>query len=97
MYIKLFFLEGRDAAWSLGCKYIEVSAVLNHKVDDLLVGVLSQIKLNCERPLHRPWSMEATCLPHQSGCMHRVARGLFSLFLRKNSWPLSSCENLLEL
>ena len=30
------------------CKFIEVSAILNHKVDDLLVGILKQIRLNYE-------------------------------------------------
>jgi len=27
------------------CKFIEVSAVFNHKIDDLLVGILKQIQL----------------------------------------------------
>ena len=31
------------------CKYIEVSAGLNHRVDDLLVGIVSQVRLNDER------------------------------------------------
>ena len=30
-------------------KYVEVSAALNHKVDELLVGLVRQIRLNPER------------------------------------------------
>ena len=41
--------EGRTTAESFDSKYIEVSAILNHKVDDLLVGTLKQIRLNPER------------------------------------------------
>ena len=36
--------EGKLAADDNGCKHIEVSAILNHKVDDLLVGVLEHIR-----------------------------------------------------
>jgi len=32
-----------------GCKYTEVSAILNHKVDDLLVGIVKQIRLSADQ------------------------------------------------
>lgn len=47
------FSEGKVAAETQGAKYTEVSAILNHKVDDLLVGVLKQIKL-MKDPANRP-------------------------------------------
>ncbi len=37
--------EGKTMAVRYDSKYIEVSAVLNHKVDELLVGILRQIRL----------------------------------------------------
>ncbi|XP_076323489.1 uncharacterized protein LOC143232216 [Tachypleus tridentatus] len=37
--------EGRTVAKSYGCKFIETSAGINHNVDELLVGILSQIRL----------------------------------------------------
>ncbi|KAL4235178.1 meiosis-specific cyclin Rem1 [Mactra antiquata] len=40
--------EGRSAADSYGCKYIEISAALNHNVDELLVGIHKQIILKCD-------------------------------------------------
>ncbi|ESN98662.1 hypothetical protein HELRODRAFT_150050, partial [Helobdella robusta] len=38
--------EGRTLAEMYNSKYIDVSAILNHKVDDLLVGILKQVRLN---------------------------------------------------
>jgi len=37
--------EGKSLAKSYSSKYMEVSAILNHKVDDLLVSTLKQIRL----------------------------------------------------
>jgi len=37
--------EAKSVALSLNCKYVEVSAALDHNVDTLLVGVVRQIRL----------------------------------------------------
>lgn len=37
--------EARHLAITYNCKYIETSATLNHHVNELLVGILTQIKL----------------------------------------------------
>jgi hypothetical protein len=37
--------EGKHLATKRHCKFIEVSALLNHKMDELLVGTLRQIRL----------------------------------------------------
>jgi len=37
--------EGKSLAKMYGSKYMEVSAILNHKVDDLLVSAVKQIRL----------------------------------------------------
>ena len=37
--------EGKAAAEEHECKYIEVSAAIDHKIDELLVGILKQIRL----------------------------------------------------
>ncbi|XP_068990142.1 uncharacterized protein [Neodiprion pinetum] len=44
--------EGRSMATSYDCKFIETSVVINHNVDELLVGLLSQIRLKLENPEH---------------------------------------------
>ena len=41
----LFCPEARFVATSHDCKYVEVSAVLDHNVDTLLVGIVKQIRL----------------------------------------------------
>lgn len=42
--------EGKSLATSYDCKYIETSVGINHNVDELLVGLLSQIRLKLENP-----------------------------------------------
>lgn len=45
-----FFLsEGKSLASSLNCKFIETSSGLQHNVDELLVGILKQIRLRENR------------------------------------------------
>ena len=41
--------EGRALAISHDCKYVEVSAALDHHVDTLLVGIVKQIRLKALR------------------------------------------------
>ena len=40
------FTEGKRAAKQRDCKYTEISATIGHNVDQLLVGVLQQIRLS---------------------------------------------------
>lgn len=42
--------EGKSLATSYDCKYIETSVGINHNVDELLVGLLTQIRLKLENP-----------------------------------------------
>lgn len=71
-------------------KYIEVSAVLNHKIDDLLVGVVRQIQLKrsaAERK-KKPSADVGGCYP---------AREIVDLILGKQRRIFNSCDNLLVL
>ena len=36
--------EGKRLSWKRGCKLLEVSALLDHRVDDLLVTVIRQAR-----------------------------------------------------
>lgn len=45
LLVLLCISEGISIAHQYSCKYIETSAALNHNVDELLVGILSQIRL----------------------------------------------------
>ncbi|KAK3927649.1 GTP-binding protein GEM [Frankliniella fusca] len=42
--------EGKAAATSYDCKFIETSVAINHNVDELLVGILTQIRLKLQDP-----------------------------------------------
>lgn len=44
------FSEGKAMATAYDCKFIETSVGINHNVDELLVGLLSQIRLKLENP-----------------------------------------------
>lgn len=45
-----FAAEGKSMATSYDCKFIETSVGINHNVDELLVGILTQIRLKQENP-----------------------------------------------
>ncbi|XP_055619345.1 uncharacterized protein LOC129764372 isoform X2 [Toxorhynchites rutilus septentrionalis] len=42
--------DGKQMATQYDCKFIETSVGINHNVDELLVGLLSQIRLKLENP-----------------------------------------------
>ena len=89
--IAIFIAEGKTMAMRYDSKYIEVSAVLNHRIDELLVGVLRQINLKERKPKKR-----AKCLPDDNGCVQEAARGLIGKLFKQNS-GFHSCDNLMVL
>ena len=94
--------EGVNLATRYGCKYTEVSAILNMKVDELLVGILRQIRLQPER--ETPTNDPGTSTRHHTqqqqdgGCLPRAAAGILRKLFKKPQYLSSkSCENLLAL
>ncbi|EZA61876.1 GTP-binding protein REM [Ooceraea biroi] len=77
---------GRRLANSCGCKFIETSSGLAHHVDELLVGILAQIKLNPQR------SRDQATRRRRSKQRRRILKHLLG-FKRKTK----SCENLFVL
>lgn len=43
----------RSAAFRYDCKFVETSAAINDKVDDLLAGTLKQIRINDQQRLEQ--------------------------------------------
>ncbi|XP_063442421.1 GTP-binding protein GEM-like [Mytilus trossulus] len=88
--------EARLLAKEFDCKYIETSAVLNHKVDELLVGILKQIKLKLN-----PEAIEkAVMMSQDKGKKHSSRKGpkkLLDKLFRRNCKSLSRLENLFDL
>ncbi|XP_011311442.1 uncharacterized protein [Fopius arisanus] len=77
---------GRRLANTCGCKFIETSSGLAHHVDELLVGVLAQIKLNPQR------ARDQVTRRRRSKQRRKILKHLLG-FKRKTK----SCENLFTL
>ncbi|XP_022237423.1 GTP-binding protein GEM-like [Limulus polyphemus] len=82
--------EGRILANKYNIKFIETSVAIAHNVDELLVGIVSQIRLrssvtNDDSPIYR------------SRRLSGKARGLMSKFLHKCELKVRSCDNLYVL
>ena len=98
--------EGKSLANEHGCKYTEVSAILNHKVDDLLVGILKQIRLNADqrrsqKHRERTSRKQAAENDRTAGCLtkarNRVLAKLLPAGSKRRKQASKSCENLLSL
>ncbi|KAG8180368.1 hypothetical protein JTE90_014247 [Oedothorax gibbosus] len=100
--------EGKSIACSYECKFIETSAAINHNVDELLVGMVSQIRLKNrqkEEQGNRPQTMKQLASPSTSpfkkgsGSMKGSFRssmrtkGIINRLLGK-SGRSKSCDNL---
>lgn len=77
---------GRRLANNCGCKFIETSSGLGHNVDELLVGILAQIRLNPQR------DRDQATRRKRSKHRRRILKHLLG-FKRKTK----SCEDLLVL
>ena len=84
----------KDLCEARDCKYIEVSAALNHKVDELLVGIVSQIRLNPKRSERRRRTVEEKV--REYSCV-TSAKGLLGKLFRKQQYVSKSCDNLMVL
>ncbi|VDI17091.1 Hypothetical predicted protein [Mytilus galloprovincialis] len=96
MSVNELVIEAHQLAKEFECKYIETSAELNHKVDELLAELLKQIKLKLNpEAIHK-----AAILTEVTGKKHSLLKGakrLFSKIWRRTSKPLAQCENLFKL
>lgn len=98
--------EGKSIACSYECKFIETSAAINHNVDELLVGMVSQIRLKSRqkeelnnRPPMKQLASPSTSPFKKGGSMKGSFRssmktkGLINRLLGK-SGRSKSCDNL---
>ncbi|KAK3086313.1 hypothetical protein FSP39_016725 [Pinctada imbricata] len=82
--------EGRRLAEHNHCKYIETSVALNHQVDELLVGILRQIRLKLNP--HKVETSDSKPKVKRSGPL-----GLLDRLFGRRSKESSSCDNLYDL
>ncbi|XP_077273769.1 uncharacterized protein LOC143903758 isoform X1 [Temnothorax americanus] len=90
--------EGKHLATSRECKFIETSSGLKHNVDELLVGVLKQIRLreSREKKLRRQGSKSKLKEEHNSKTVLITAREILNKICLNNN-KSKSCENLHKL
>lgn len=82
-------------AHSYNCKYIETSMAVNHNIDELLVGVLSQIRLKQYGQFFKDQLLDKKKRGHNKGITGALKTAFKGVFGKKTK--LSSCENLYEI
>jgi len=83
--------EGQACAAKHRCKFAEVSTVLNYKLDELLVGIVTQIRLR-----RRAASKMSVVMSEASGCYAQALVVVDRLF-GKHQRRHRSCDNLLSV
>nr|XP_018916308.1 PREDICTED: uncharacterized protein LOC109043549 [Bemisia tabaci] len=83
--------EGKALAASRGCKFIETSSGIQHNVDELLVGILKQIRLRETR--ERKQQKKVLSHGSRASLTFNIARDIFHRICLKDS-KSKSCENL---
>ena len=84
----MLFIEGKSAAATFDCKYFEVSALMSLRVDELLAGVVKQIRLHSNRyQREHPTIADGRKSPMR----------LINKILRRQAQVSKSCDNLLVL
>ncbi|XP_055892818.1 GTP-binding protein GEM-like [Biomphalaria glabrata] len=93
--------EARLVSETYDCKYVEISAALNHHMDELLVGILTQIRLHMRIPfttISFPGKESRSNDRKEKKKAFRGPRGFFSrLFRRAGRKKPKPCENLYAL
>ena len=94
---QFFFLclEGRSLAKDRGCKFIETSVAINHQVDELLVGTLTQIRMKIKVVDKLRKKRESQASNRRSSIYNgSKASGVLKKILRRACLNSKSCDNL---
>ncbi|XP_022246266.1 GTP-binding protein RAD-like [Limulus polyphemus] len=90
--------DGRTMATSYGCKFIETSVGINHHVDELLVGLLSQIRLKLQHEETVKKKRQSITLERNKSRSSQLVGGKAKCFIKKilgrSSASWKSCDNL---
>lgn len=88
--------DGRDLACSYNAKFMEISVGINHKCDDLLVGILNQLRLRGEAeagdeeeaPKERSWTRNRSLMRASM-----KAKRVINRIMGKTEAKYKSCED----
>jgi hypothetical protein len=97
--VRVCVVDARTSATQFDCKYVETSAALNHHVDELLVGIVSQIRLKLNPELSDSLSDSYKRKSKAIKChSQKGARGLLHKLFRKSSKKVTQpCDDLYKL
>lgn len=102
----LYTVEVHEVCCRYRCKMIDLSASLNHRVDELLVGIVQQVHLHHEQQhsvatqkTQEAGSQEvkATTGSRKNSLLKSAAKGLVQRLLRRQSLRAWSPDNLQTL
>ncbi|KAG8179961.1 hypothetical protein JTE90_015410 [Oedothorax gibbosus] len=80
-------VEGRSLAKERGCKFVETSVAINHQLDELLVGVITQIRIKAriaEKRTKKSGNQQRNC----------KATCIIKRLWRRTCMASKSCDNL---
>lgn len=87
--------EGRSLAKDRGCKFIETSVAINHQIDELLVGTLTQIRIKIKVADKLRKKRESQGTNRRSSIYNgSKASGVLKKILRRACLNSKSCDNL---
>lgn len=87
--------EGLAIAKQFDCKYIETSTIIEHNVDDLLVGIVKQIRLLRQKHLHN--HEEHRSRLSDACCLIGGSTSMILKILGSSNNTSKSCDNLYVL
>ncbi|XP_018007256.1 GTP-binding protein RAD-like [Hyalella azteca] len=85
--------DGRELAINYGAKFMEISVGMNHKCDDLLVGILHQLRLKEEAEPTEPHTRSAWTRNRSLMRASRKAKRLINRVMGKSDSKYKSCED----
>ena len=77
-------VEGCDLAVQYGLKFTETSPGMGHHIDELLVGIVMQLRLHENRFFH----------PQPQQSIKQTLKGFLNIFTGKEDEKRKSCRNL---
>ncbi|KAL5022823.1 hypothetical protein ScPMuIL_001978 [Solemya velum] len=88
--------DAKRLATNYDCKYIEASVALNHNIDELLVGILKQIRLKLSLDVDIAVPQSPNKKPKDSN-KTKGPKGLLTKLFKINNKYAKSCDNLYQL
>lgn len=94
VFVADYFSDGKCLACMYRAKFIEISVGINHNVDELLVGILTQIRLKSAHYDGKEYSSQQWYKSRGVVRASMKARQMFTWIFGKEDTKFKNCENL---